>query len=140
MNDMGLLGFREPFARLYHQGWVTMGGTKMSKTKGNLVGPDDFVAEYGADAVRLYILFMGPGDQDKEWSDSGIEGIVRFIRRLWRAVNEVAEHAPVEGEAGPLTRPAHATIPPVSDDIPRRPHLHPPHPPPTDPLHAPAAN
>jgi leucyl-tRNA synthetase len=126
MNDMGLLGFREPFARLYHQGWVTMGGTKMSKTKGNLVGPDDFVAEYGADAVRLYILFMGPGDQDKEWSDSGIEGIVRFIRRLWRAVNEVAEHAPVEGEAGALTRAAHATIARVSDDIGRRFQFHTP--------------
>src|SRR5260221_10987346 len=109
MNDMGLLGFREPFARLYHQGWVTMGGTKMSKTKGNLVGPDEFVAEYGADAVRLYIMFMGPGDQDKEWNDAGIDGIVRFLRRLWRLVNEVAESAPAVGEAGKLTRQKHQT-------------------------------
>jgi leucyl-tRNA synthetase len=126
MNDMGLLGFREPFARLYHQGWVTLGGTKMSKTKGNLVGPDDFVAEYGADAVRLYILFMGPGDQDKEWNDSGVEGIVRFLRRLWRLANEVAETAPDSGEAGALTRKTHETIARVSDDIGRRFQFHTP--------------
>jgi leucyl-tRNA synthetase len=126
LNDMGLLGFREPFARLYHQGWVTLGGTKMSKTKGNLVGPDDFVSEYGADAVRLYILFMGPGDQDKEWSDSGIEGMVRFVRRLWRAILEVAERAPESGDAGALTRKAHETIARVSDDIGRRFQFHTP--------------
>ncbi|HLY94573.1 MAG TPA: leucine--tRNA ligase [Gaiellaceae bacterium] len=126
LNDMGLLGFREPFARLYHQGWVTLGGTKMSKTKGNLVGPDDFVAEYGADAVRLYIMFMGPGDQDKEWTDSGVEGIVRFIRRLWRAVNEVAERPAAVGDAGPLTRKTHETIARVSDDIGRRFQFHTP--------------
>jgi leucyl-tRNA synthetase len=126
MNDMGLLGFREPFARLYHQGWVTLGGTKMSKTKGNLVGPDDFVGEYGADAVRLYIMFMGPGDQDKEWTDSGVEGIVRFLRRLWRTVNEVAERAPASGDAGGLTRKAHETIARISDDIGRRFQFHTP--------------
>ena len=126
LNDMGLLGFREPFARLYHQGWVTMGGTKMSKTKGNLVGPDVFVAEYGADAVRLYIMFMGPGDQDKEWSDAGIEGTVRFLRRLWRLVHEVAERAPAAGEPGQLTRKTHQTIARVSDDIARRFQFHTP--------------
>ena len=74
---------------MFHQGWVQMGGTKMSKTKGNVQGPDDFVAAYGADAVRLYILFLGPADQDMEWTDSGIEGIARFLRRLWRLVHEV---------------------------------------------------
>jgi leucyl-tRNA synthetase len=126
MNDMGMLGFREPFGRLYHQGWVTLGGTKMSKTKGNLVGPDDFVGEYGADAVRLYIMFMGPGDQDKEWTDSGVEGVVRFLRRLWRTVNEVAERAPATGDAGALTRKAHETIARVSDDIGRRFQFHTP--------------
>ena len=126
LNDMGMLGFREPFARLYHQGWITMGGTKMSKTKGNLVGPDELVEEYGADAVRLYIMFMGPGDQDKEWSDSGIEGTVRFLRRLWRLVHEVAEQAPAHGEPGPLTRKSHQTIARVSDDIARRFQFHTP--------------
>src|SRR5262249_62298073 len=105
MKDGGLVGFREPFARLFHQGWVTLGGTKMSKTKGNVEGPDAVVNEYGADAVRLYILFMGPADQDMEWTDSGIEGIVRFLRRLWRVVHEGAEAAPSPGPTeGPLAR------------------------------------
>jgi leucyl-tRNA synthetase len=127
MNEMGMLGFREPFGRLFHQGWVTMGGTKMSKSKGNVVGPDDVVDEYGADPVRLYILFMGPADQDMEWTDSGIEGIVRFVRRLWRIVHEVAAQAP-DGEPGdgPLVRKAHETIKRVSDDLDRRMQFHTP--------------
>ena len=126
MNDMGMLGFREPFARLYHQGWVQMGGTKMSKTKGNVTGPAALVEEYGADAVRLTILFMGPADQDKEWTDEGIEGVVRFLRRLWRVVHEVAEAAPSDGGEGALTRRAHETIAKVSDDIERRIQFHTP--------------
>ena len=127
MNELGLLGFREPFARLFHQGWVQMGGSKMSKSKGNVAGPDELVATYGADAVRLYILFMGPADQDMEWSDSGIEGIVRFVRRLWRVVGEVAERAP-SGDSGdgPLVRKAHATIARVTDDVDRRFQFHTP--------------
>jgi leucyl-tRNA synthetase len=127
MNDWGLLGFREPFARLFHQGWVQLGGTKMSKTRGNVEGPDAIVDAYGADAVRLYILFMGPADQDMEWSDAGIEGIVRFLRRLWRVVHEVAEQSPANGgSAGPLARKAHQTIAKVSDDIGRRFQFHTP--------------
>jgi leucyl-tRNA synthetase len=127
MNEMGMLGFREPFARLFHQGWVTMGGRKMSKTKGNVAGPDEAVDAYGADAVRLYILFMGPADQDMEWTDSGIEGIVRFTRRLWRIVNEVAANAPA-GDPGdsPLVRKAHGTIRRVTDDLDRRMQFHTP--------------
>jgi leucyl-tRNA synthetase len=121
MNDMGLLGFREPFAQVFHQGWVQMGGTKMSKSKGNVVGPDDFLAQHGADAVRLYILFIGPADQDMEWTDSGIEGIVRFLRRLWRLVHEVAESAAADGSPDTaLARKAHETIAKVTDDISRR--------------------
>jgi leucyl-tRNA synthetase len=127
MNEMGMLGFREPFARLFHQGWVTMGGTKMSKTKGNVAGPDEAVAAYGADAVRLYILFMGPADQDMEWTDTGIEGIVRFTRRLWRIVNEVAASAPAGDPGdGPLVRKAHDTIRRVTDDLDRRMQFHTP--------------
>jgi leucyl-tRNA synthetase len=121
LNDIDLVGFREPFQRLFNQGWVKFTGTKMSKSKGNTVGPDDYVREYGADAVRLYILFMGPPDQDMEWQDSGLEGMTRFLRRLWRVVNEVAERAPADGRAeGELARKAHATIAKVSDDIGRR--------------------
>jgi leucyl-tRNA synthetase len=127
MNDFGMLGFREPFARLFHQGWVTMGGTKMSKTKGNVMGPDDVVAEYGADAVRMYILFMGPADQDMEWTDAGIDGTVRFLRRLWRLVHDAAERAPAEGPGtSALARKAHRTVAKVTDDVLRRFQFHTP--------------
>jgi leucyl-tRNA synthetase len=126
MNDWGMLGFREPFARLFHQGWVQLGGTKMSKTKGNVEGPDAIVDAYGADAVRLYILFMGPADQDMEWTPAGVEGIVRFLRRLWRVVHEVAERAPAGDGAGALTRKAHRTIAKVTDDVLRRFQFHTP--------------
>jgi len=127
MNDMGMLGFREPFGRLFHQGWVQLGGTKMSKTKGNLVGPEDFVDEYGADAVRTYILSMGPADRDMEWTDKGIEGAVRFLRRLWRIVHEVAEGAPADGPGTTeLARKAHQTVAKVTDDVLRRIQFHTP--------------
>ncbi len=126
MNDMDMLGFREPFGRLFHQGWVTMGGTKMSKTKGNIAGPEAIADAYGADATRLYILFMGPADQDMEWAETGIEGIVRFLRRTWRVVHEVAASSPREGDPGTLTRKAHATIARATDDIGRRFQFHTP--------------
>jgi len=127
MNEMGLVGFREPFARLFHQGWVQMGGSKMSKSRGNVAGPDDLVEQYGADAVRLYILFMGPADQDMEWTDTGIEGTVRFLRRLWRIVAEVAERAPENGAGDtPLARKAHTTVAKVTDDVERRFQFHTP--------------
>src|SRR5829696_3442806 len=120
LNDFGLLGIREPFQRLFHQGWVRQGGRKMSKSKGNVIGPDELVDRYGADAVRTYILFMGPADQDMEWSEDGVEGISRFVRRLWRTVNEVAEQAPQGDQVTDLTRLAHRTIARVTDDIERR--------------------
>ena len=121
MNDWELLGVREPFQGLFHQGWVRQGGTKMSKSKGNVTSPDQLADMYGADAVRLYILFMGPADQDMEWTEEGVEGVSRFLRRLWRVVNEVIEQAP-EGEPGTteLARTAHRTIARVTDDIDRR--------------------
>jgi leucyl-tRNA synthetase len=127
LNDWGMVGFREPFARMFHQGWVTLGGTKMSKTKGNVEGPDAVVDAYGADAVRLYILFMGPADQDMEWTPDGVEGIVRFVRRLWRVVHEVAERAPADGvREGALARKANETIARVTDDVLRRFQFHTP--------------
>jgi leucyl-tRNA synthetase len=126
LNDMDMLGFREPFARLFHQGWVQMGGSKMSKTRGNVTGPDALVDDYGADAVRLCILFVGPADQDMEWTESGFEGIVRFLRRLWRVVHEVAEQAPAGSGDSALARKAHATIARVTDDIDRRFQFHTP--------------
>jgi len=127
LNDLGLVDFREPFVRLFHQGWIQMGGSKMSKSKGNVEGPDPLVEAYGADAVRLYLLFMGPADQDMEWTESGIEGIVRFLRRLWRAVHEVVEQAPADGPGDTaLARKTHATIAKVTDDIERRYQFHTP--------------
>ena len=121
LNDLGLIGFREPFQRLFSNGWVQLGGTKMSKSKGNVIGPDVFVEEYGADPVRLYILFIGPADEDMDWADEGIEGMVRFVRRLYRIVTEVAERAPAgEPAANDLSRKAHETIAKVTDDIGRR--------------------
>jgi leucyl-tRNA synthetase len=121
LNELGLIGVREPFARLFHQGWVRQGGSKMSKSRGNVTAPDVLADTYGADAVRLYILFMGPADQDMEWTEEGVEGIARFLRRLWRVLGEVAESAP-SGDPGdgPLARKAHRTIAKVTDDIERR--------------------
>jgi len=121
LSELGLVGVREPFARLFHQGWVRLGGSKMSKSRGNVTAPDQLAEMYGADAVRLFILFMGPADQDMEWSEEGVEGIARFLRRLWRIVNEVAAEAPGDGPGdGPLVRKTHETIARVTDDIGRR--------------------
>ena len=89
MNDWGMLGFREPFQRLFHQGWVLLDGKKMSKSQAG-VSPDELADEFGADAIRIYILFQGPADQDMNWSPDGIEPMVRFVRRFWRVVHEAA--------------------------------------------------
>jgi leucyl-tRNA synthetase len=126
MNDMGLLSFREPFLRLFTQGMITRHGAKMSKSKGNVVSPDDMVARYGADAMRLYILYMGPAEADKEWQDSGLEGIWRLLERLWRVGLEAAEIEPGDPDEGELVRTAHRTIVRVSDDIERRFQFHTP--------------
>jgi leucyl-tRNA synthetase len=121
LNDLGLIGFREPFGRFFSNGWVTMGKTKMSKRAGNIVGPDEFVERYGADACRLNILFLGPANEDMEWTESSVEGMARFVGRLWRVVNDVVEQAPSgASEGGALARKAHATIAKVTDDIGRR--------------------
>jgi leucyl-tRNA synthetase len=127
LNDLGLIGFREPFMRLYSNGWVQLGGTKMSKSKGNVIGPDDLLEAYGADAVRLYMMFIGPADEDMDWTDEGIDGMVRFVRRLYRLVLDVADHGPAVGAdvpANELSRKAHETIARVTDDIGRRESFH----------------
>jgi leucyl-tRNA synthetase len=127
LNDMELLGFREPFSRLFTQGMIYRHGAKMSKSKGNVVSPDEAVQRYGADALRLYILYMGPAEQDKEWSDAGIEGTARLLDRIWRVALEVAARGPVEAPAdGALMRTTHRTIDRVSDDILRRFQFHTP--------------
>jgi leucyl-tRNA synthetase len=96
-------------------------GAKMSKSKGNVIAPDSYIERYGADAVRMYLLFIGPVEQDAEWQDAGFEGIVRFLQRLWRVALEQAERGAVDGPVeGPLARKAHETIAKVTDDIGRR--------------------
>jgi leucyl-tRNA synthetase len=120
MNDIGLVGFREPFARLFTQGMLYYRGAKMSKSKGNVISPDEYIERHGADAVRLYLPFLGPVDQDAEWQDSGVEGMVRFLHRLWRVSLDAAGRPGEVTTGTPLARKAHATIAKVTDDIGRR--------------------
>jgi leucyl-tRNA synthetase len=120
MNDMDLLGFREPFLRLFNQGMIYRFGAKMSKSKGNVVDPMAYTESYGADTLRLYTLFMGPAEHDKEWQDEGVDGVARFLQRLWRVVHEVAARDGAGPPEGRLARKAHQTIAKVTDDIERR--------------------
>jgi len=120
LNDLGLLGFREPFQRLFHQGWVLLDGKRMSKSQGG-VTPDELIERFGADPIRIYILFQGPADQDIDWTPDGIEATVRFVRRFWRVVHDAAARPPSpEGVDTPLARKAHEVIARVTDDIDRR--------------------
>jgi leucyl-tRNA synthetase len=121
LNELGLIGHREPFKRFFGNGFVTQGGAKISKRRGGATTPDELVDAYGADATRLSILFIGPADQDMEWTQSGVDGMQRFLRRLWRIVGEVAEGAP-SGDAGEgsLARKTHQTIVRATDDLGRR--------------------
>ena len=84
LADLGHLDFQEPFQALFTQGMVTKDGAKMSKSRGNVVSPAAIVERYGADTARCYILFIAPPDQDADWSDDGVEGVHRFLSRLWR--------------------------------------------------------
>ena len=91
LADEGLLGVQEPFANLFTQGMITRDGVKMSKSKGNVVDPADYVARYGADTARTYVCFMGPPDRGGDWVDEGVEGVHRFLARLWRLGDELRE-------------------------------------------------
>jgi leucyl-tRNA synthetase len=120
MNDIGLVSFREPFARLFTQGMLHYHGAKMSKSRGNVIVPDEYIERHGADACRLYLLFIGPVEQDAEWQDAGFKGIVSFLHRLWRVALEQASKPAGEVPDTPLARKTHATIAKVTDDIGRR--------------------
>ncbi|MEA2398665.1 MAG: leucyl-tRNA synthetase [Thermoleophilaceae bacterium] len=121
LADLDLLGFQEPFARLFTQGMITRDGAKMSKSKGNVISPRDYVERLGADTARCYILYIGPPDQDADWSDEGVGGIHRFLSRLWRLAEEAAERtSPSDGPAGEptqLLRKAHWAIDKVTSDL-----------------------
>jgi leucyl-tRNA synthetase len=129
LADLGHLDFQEPFAALFTQGMITRDGAKMSKSKGNVVSPGPLVDRYGVDTARAYILFIGPPDQDADWSDEGLEGVHRFLGRLWRLSAETANAALPDGGSGngavaapegadlELVRKAHWAIDKVTRDM-----------------------
>lgn len=132
MRDEGLLVCDEPFKNLLTQGMVLMDGIKMSKSKGNTVDPQHLIAKYGADTVRLFIMFAAPPEQSLEWSDSGVEGSFRFLKRLWRQVHlhvDVSDSIPLldkevlTATEKEVRRHIHHAIEKVTDDIGRRHHF-----------------
>ncbi|MGE4213904.1 MAG: leucine--tRNA ligase [Anaerotignaceae bacterium] len=84
LHDIGVVSFDEPFSRLFNQGMINKNGAKMSKSKGNVVSPDELVEKYGCDALRMYELFVGPPEVDSEWDDSGIDGVYRYLNKVWK--------------------------------------------------------
>ena len=128
MRDEGLIPLTEPFANLLTQGMVLKDGAKMSKSKGNTVDPEILIKKYGADTVRLYMMFSSPPEQTLEWSDTAVEGAFRFLKKLWKLTHQntcqglaaIADPDKLSPEQRELRRRAHATIVKVGDDIGRR--------------------
>ncbi|NLU50308.1 MAG: leucine--tRNA ligase [Syntrophomonadaceae bacterium] len=130
LYDMGLLSCEEPFTNLLTQGMVLKEGSKMSKSRGNTVSPEDIINTYGADTARLFILFASPPERDLEWSDQGVEGCYRFLNRVWRLVGDYADQVrnvevpatfdnlPVADKE--LRYKTHSTIKKVSEDVEKR--------------------
>ena len=120
IRDLGLVKFGEPFTRLFNQGTVVLGGAKMSKSRGNVVTPDEYVGKMGADTVRAYLMFVGPWDQGGGWDDSGISGLWRWLNRVWNLVLEEQKdaHLPAIDQTteNELRRRTHKTIRKVSED------------------------
>jgi leucyl-tRNA synthetase len=128
MRDVGLTDVSEPFTNLLTQGMVLKDGAKMSKNKGNVVDPQELIDKYGADTVRLFMMFAAPPEQSLEWSDDGVQGCYRFLKRFWHAVMEHVEAGPVavlepgslNEDQQALRRKTHQTIGKIGDDIGRR--------------------
>jgi leucyl-tRNA synthetase len=119
--DIGLSTVEEPFARLFTQGMITLGGSKMSKTKGNVVDPVSLFASHGADALRLFHLFMGPPTDDAAWNPSGVDGTRRFLERVWKTAtgdHPFSERPEAERDRE-LVGLAHRTVAKVTEDIDR---------------------
>jgi leucyl-tRNA synthetase len=132
LRDLGYLTLDEPFRSLLTQGMVIKDGAKMSKSKGNVVDPDYLIDRYGADTARLFCLFAAPPEKDLDWSDQGVEGMSRFLHRLWRLVHGLAPRLPAAGVPLPadasdaereLHRRTHETIRRVTDDVSERLHF-----------------
>ncbi len=126
LSDIGELDVQEPFANLFAQGMITRDGAKMSKSRGNTVSPGEYVERYGADTTRTYICFMGPPERGGDWSDEGVEGVNRFLARLWRLCGVVEERtgpgepsSEASGEARELLAKAHWAIDKVTRDFQR---------------------
>ncbi len=127
LHDINMLSCEEPFTNLLTQGMVLKEGAKMSKSKGNVVSPEDIINTYGADTARLFILFASPPERDLEWSDQGVEGSYRFLNRIWRIINEYADtirevnipdnFAQLDADTHKLRYKTHASIKKVSEDI-----------------------
>jgi leucyl-tRNA synthetase len=120
LADLDMVGFQEPFARLFTQGMITRNGAKMSKSRGNVVSPRDYVDRYGADTARTYILFMAPPEQGADWQDEGVGGVNRFLSRLWRLADDFGPGDLVaDGDVTPLLRKTHWAIDKVTRDFER---------------------
>jgi len=113
LHDLGYLDFEEPFLKLRNQGMILgPDGDKMSKSKGNVINPDDVIAQYGADTIRMYEMFMGPLEDEKPWDTNGITGVRRFLDRVWRLTDLVGD-----SKDGELTRELHKTVKKVTNDL-----------------------
>lgn len=127
LRDLGIISLDEPFVNLLTQGMVIKDGAKMSKSKGNVVDPDDMIKKYGADTTRLFILFAAPPERDLEWSDQGIEGSYRFLNRVWRLINDFIpfikkeknniNYNSLNGLSKEVIKITHRTIKRVTEDI-----------------------
>ena len=126
LADLGHVGAQEPFANLFAQGMITRDGAKMSKSRGNTVSPGEYVERYGADTARTYVCFMGPPERGGDWTDEGVEGVNRFLSRLWRLAEEVETRTEAGepdpgagGEARELLAKVHWAIEKVTRDFER---------------------
>ncbi len=133
MKELGLCTIDEPVRRLFTQGMVIKDGAKMSKSKGNVVDPDQMIERFGADTTRLFALFAAPPERDLDWNEAGVEGCSRFVGKVWRAFHRVRERLPAPGIPAPavaldgpaleLRRKTHRTIKKVTEDLGERMHL-----------------
>ncbi|GCE30692.1 leucine--tRNA ligase [Dictyobacter alpinus] len=118
LHDLGHISFSEPFSRFRANGTITMAGAKISKSKGNVINPDDYLDYLGADAFRVYLMFMGPYEMDGDFTDRGINGVVRFLDRIWQLVTSHTGSWPERPLEGEERRLLHLTIKRVSEDTP----------------------
>ena len=117
LYDLGLVSTREPYKKLFNQGMIQgEDGQKMSKSRGNVINPDDIIEEYGADTMRLYEMFMGPLDKSKPWSTKGLQGCARFTEKIWRIFNDTEKYSE-QKDSEETTRLLHQTIAKVTSDL-----------------------